>query len=73
MALYPVYVAQQHRVGLLTRARMIANVAVDWAVGLVPLVGDAFDVGFKANLKNLRLLERALRERGSIPPETPIS
>jgi len=32
---------------------------VDWAVGSVPLVGDVFDVGFKAHLKNATLLEKA--------------
>ncbi|HET8702096.1 MAG TPA: DUF4112 domain-containing protein [Nitrococcus sp.] len=39
---------------------------VDTAAGSIPLVGDAFDAGYKANLRNLALLERALakRERG---------
>lgn len=39
-------------------ARMLANVAVDGAVGAVPLIGDAFDVAFKANVRNVRLLRR---------------
>jgi hypothetical protein len=39
-------------------ARMVLNVAVDSLVGSVPLLGDLFDVGFKANRKNLQLLER---------------
>ncbi|HET7456497.1 MAG TPA: DUF4112 domain-containing protein, partial [Gemmatimonadaceae bacterium] len=33
---------------------------VDAAVGTVPLLGDAFDVAWKANTRNLALLERAL-------------
>ena len=37
-------------------ARMIANVAIDGLVGAVPLVGDLFDLMFKANRRNLRLL-----------------
>jgi len=41
-------------------ARMAANNAVDWAVGLVPLAGDLFDIGFKANSRNVELLEREL-------------
>lgn len=36
--------------------RMIGNVALDGIVGAVPLVGDMFDVMFKANRRNLRLL-----------------
>jgi hypothetical protein len=37
-------------------ARMIANVALDGFVGAVPLVGDAFDVAFRANRRNMALL-----------------
>lgn len=39
-------------------ARMLGNVAVDGVVGLVPLAGDAFDVMFRANIRNVRLLRR---------------
>jgi hypothetical protein len=44
-------------------AKMIANLAIDWVIGLVPVVGDAFDLVFKSNLRNLELLERELMER----------
>jgi hypothetical protein len=37
-------------------ARMVANVALDGVVGAVPLVGEAFDVAFRANRRNMRLL-----------------
>jgi hypothetical protein len=36
--------------------RMAVNVAVDGVVGLIPFLGDAFDAGWKANQKNVRLL-----------------
>jgi len=39
-------------------ARMVLNVGIDTLVGSIPLLGDLFDVGFKANRKNLQLLER---------------
>jgi hypothetical protein len=39
-------------------ARMVFNVLIDAAVGAVPLVGDVFDFGWKANAWNLALLER---------------
>jgi hypothetical protein len=47
-------------------ARMLANVAVDGVVGLVPVAGDAFDVMFRANVKNVRLLRRWLEKQPRI-------
>ena len=38
-------------------ARMALNIAIEGVVGIVPLVGDLFDAGFKANQRNVRLLE----------------
>ncbi|MGH7512265.1 MAG: DUF4112 domain-containing protein [Gemmatimonadales bacterium] len=38
-------------------ARMGWNVAVDTLVGEVPILGDLFDIGFKANIRNLALLD----------------
>ncbi len=43
-------------------ARMGWNVALDTLVGEVPILGDLFDVGFKANLRNLALLDGVVRE-----------
>ncbi|WP_158669758.1 DUF4112 domain-containing protein, partial [Bradyrhizobium guangdongense] len=36
-------------------ARMLGNVALDGVVGIVPFAGDAFDVMFRANMRNVRL------------------
>lgn len=38
--------------------RMIFNVAIDALTGFVPLIGDLFDFAWKANNRNLALLER---------------
>ena len=38
-------------------ARMVWNIAVDALLGAVPLIGDLFDVAWKANRKNLDLIE----------------
>ena len=43
-------------------ARMLGNVLLDVAVGTVPLLGDLFDVAWRANTRNVRLLD-AWRER----------
>ncbi|ABA57933.1 hypothetical protein Noc_1444 [Nitrosococcus oceani ATCC 19707] len=40
--------------------RMIWNVAIDGLVGTVPLVGDLFDIRWKANRKNMQLLNEHL-------------
>jgi len=42
--------------------RMIVNVAIDSLVGAVPVVGDLFDFAWKANNKNLALVERHAQE-----------
>lgn len=65
--LFPVYVAQKHGLGKLVQLRMAGNLAVEWAVGSIPLVGDLFDVGFKANVRNVALLERAAARRAAKP------
>jgi hypothetical protein len=44
------------------QARMMGNLLVDTALGSVPLVGDVFDVAFKANLRNVQLLQKELGE-----------
>ena len=43
-------------------ARMALNVAIEGVVGVVPLAGDVFDAAWKANQRNVRLLERWLDE-----------
>lgn len=40
--------------------RMLGNVALDALLGTVPVAGDLFDVAWKANMRNVRLLERHL-------------
>ena len=45
-------------VGRSVLMRMALNVAIEGVVGLVPLAGDVFDAAFKANQRNVRLLER---------------
>lgn len=49
--------------------RMAGNIAVDTAIGAVPLVGDAADVLFRSNTRNLRIIKRHLDKHH---PETRI-
>ncbi|MDN5869776.1 MAG: DUF4112 domain-containing protein [Nitrococcus sp.] len=44
--------------------KMLRNMLVDAVAGSVPILGDVFDAGYKANLRNLALLEQALFKSG---------
>ena len=46
-----------------TLVRMLGNVAVDTLGGTVPLVGDLFDVLFRSNTRNLRLIKRWIDQK----------
>ena len=61
-------VYEAHRLGAPRHliVRMIANVAVDGLLGAVPLAGDAFDVLFRANRRNMRLLREHLEREDSL-------
>jgi len=45
-------------------ARMVLNVAIETAVGAVPIVGDLFDIAWRANRRNYRLLEGSVAAPG---------
>jgi hypothetical protein len=65
MASYLIYEARRLGASRWTIARMIANTGVDTVIGAIPLAGDAFDVYFRANKRNMALLRRDLaRHRG---------
>src|SRR4051812_1944281 len=57
-----VIVFQAARLGVskATLARMMGNVVLDTVIGEIPLLGDLFDAGWKANTKNMALLEAHL-------------
>ncbi len=60
LSLYPIYLAGRHNLGGTTIARMLGNVGIDFIVGLVPVLGDFFDVAFKANRRNFKLFREAV-------------
>lgn len=48
--------------------RMVLNIAVDAIIGSIPILGDIFDIGFKANQRNMKLMRQHYQEgkhRGS--------
>ena len=42
-----------------TLVRMLSNVAIETIVGIVPVLGDGFDIYWKANRRNFALLQRS--------------
>jgi hypothetical protein len=56
LASYIVWEARQLGLPRWKIARMVGNVAFDTAVGAIPFAGDVFDVFFKANQRNLRII-----------------
>jgi hypothetical protein len=60
------YEAQRLRVPRSVLLRMIGNVVVEGVVGTVPFLGDAFDVGFRANRRNVRLLREYMQREGLV-------
>ena len=64
---YLIYLAARFSLPPQIFRKMIFNVALEAAVGAVPLVGDLFDAFYKSNIRNLALLEKHL---GIEDPET---
>jgi hypothetical protein len=61
LASYIIWEARQLGLPRWKIARMIGNVAVDTAIGAIPVAGDAFDLFFKANERNLRIIHEHLK------------
>lgn len=63
---YIVLVSVRYGLPKIVIARMVFNIAADFVVGSIPLVGDAADFVWKVNTRNLRLLNKyASGKRGS--------
>jgi hypothetical protein len=43
--------------------QMGGNMFVDWLIGLVPLIGDFADIGWQANLRNVRITREQVERR----------
>ena len=60
---YPIWIARKHGLGKWLHLRMGWNLLVDCLIGLIPVIDVISDVAFKANIKNLKLLEKAAAAR----------
>src|SRR5580698_7775857 len=64
LSFYLLYEASRLGVPRLLMARMAANVVLEGAVGAVPFAGDAFDIFFRANRRNVALLRAHFARTG---------
>jgi hypothetical protein len=60
MSAYLLVVARRAGASNAVLLRMLANLGIDALVGAVPLLGDLFDAGYKANRRNMRIIEEHL-------------
>jgi hypothetical protein len=63
MGLYLVWEARNLGASRFTLARMVGNVLVDTLLGSVPVAGDIFDLFFRSNTRNLKLIRPLLEGR----------
>lgn len=61
--LYLVFEALRLKLGRATLVKMLLNVLIDWLVGTIPVLGDLFDVAFKSNLRNAKLVAEGIRKK----------
>ena len=66
LSVYIIYNAAKLGVPQETLIKMVSNILFDIIAGTVPVVGDVVDIAWKANIKNLELLETHLQ----LPPTT---
>lgn len=59
---YMIYLASSFGLEKSKISKMIQNIALETTVGFVPIVGDLFDAYFKANIRNLDILEQHLAQ-----------
>lgn len=68
LSLYIIWIGIQFRIPNDKIAQMLKNSILDFLLGTIPLIGDLSDFFYKANVKNLQILNEALAE---IKPKTP--
>ena len=51
-----------HGVPYITLTRMVVNLGIDVVIGSIPLLGDMFDIAWKANRRNYALMTRHLQQ-----------
>lgn len=58
LSLFILHTAYKVGVSKVDFAKMIGNITIDFLVGLIPFLGVIFDVVYKANIRNIAILEK---------------
>ncbi len=69
LSLYIVWIGIQMGLPLIKIIEMIKNVAINFFIGLLPVLGDAVDFFHKANLKNLKIIREYVKDKDIIEGE----
>jgi|TARA_B110000914_G_C15404054_1_gene418644 hypothetical protein len=62
LSIYIIYSGSKMGVSAQVIAKMSLNLGIDFTVGLIPVFGDIFDMGWKANKKNIELIEKNINQ-----------
>lgn len=63
VTLYLLETAKHHNLPQHIKSKIYLNALIDWFIGLVPILGDVFDIGWKANLRSVALIRDHMSER----------
>lgn len=69
-SVYLIYKARSLGARKRTIARMAVNTGMDFTIGAIPILGDLFDLAFKANNRNFALLKNDLGQRSDVVSST---
>ena len=70
-------IVESYKLGLplSLKIKMLRNAALDWLIGIVPILGDIGDIAFKANMRNMEILvgyvNSEYQRRHNPPPQKP--
>ena len=67
MSAYLIWEAYQSGARKRTLAKMLGNAGLDYVLGSIPVIGTIFDIAYKANLRNLKLLQAELERPDQSP------
>lgn len=64
MSFYVIYLAARSGASWWSIGRMIVHVFIETVVGVIPVLGDVFDAAYKANMRNVAILEAQISREG---------
>lgn len=67
MSAYLIWEAYQSGARKRTLGKMLGNAGLDYVLGSIPVIGTIFDIAYKANLRNLKLLQAELERPDQSP------